>query len=69
MLLDWPMLNVRALGYLLGLLAELGFGVAFGRPLKFGLAARATQEVVHALILYDNMGLASIDAFAADRIF
>lgn len=56
-------------GWLLGLLAKFWPGESPGGSLKLGLALRATEEVVHALVLNDDMRLTAVNAFTTYRIF
>lgn len=65
----WPMLAMRLARRLFHLLAQFRSGIGFGRTLELRLAEWTTEEVVHALILDDDMRLAAIDAFAAYRVF
>jgi len=49
-------------------LTHPGLGVRLGCTLEFRLTKRAAQSVSYALVFNDDMGLATIDTFAANRI-
>ena len=49
-------------------LAHFRLGVRLGRPFELRLAKRAAQCIRHTVVLGDDMGLATIDTFAANRI-
>ncbi len=63
------MLAMRLAGKFHSLLAQFRLGVGLWPALEFRLAARAAQEVIHALILDHDMGLAAMDPPAAHRVF
>jgi hypothetical protein len=54
--------------WLLGLLAKFWPSVSLGGSFKLGLALRATEEIVNALVLNDDMRLTAVNAFTTDRI-
>ena len=51
------------------LLAQFRLGKGFRGTLKLRLALRTAQEIIYTFELNGDVGLAAMDAFAADGVF
>lgn len=56
-------------GHTTALSSSAGEGVPIRAPFEFGLTHRATNQVLVAFVLDDDVRFVSVDTFAANRVF